>query len=795
MKKLLLFIGIAIAHCAYAQKFMQTGKIVDSPTEQYTQQRGLGHSVALSSNDIITGTSGALLKQLVFGDPRVSPAYIAPIDNIQTTQRVDRNRGAYIYSTGFGFSASIEGNVALVGEPHYFADGTPNLVTGAAVVFEKNSGNWTFKQRLIGSGLSTQSAFGAATAINGNTLFVGLNKYESGGSGNGAVYIYEKDINGVYQEIQILTPDNIAFSQPGTFGSKISSFGDYLFVSSYVKAYVFKKNNLGVWTKTQIIDLSAIPGNSSTPYLHSVSASGNFLVIGNTLVNTDANNQNSIASGDVGAAFIFENVNDTWVFKQKIVAADRNAYNYFGSSSSIDGDVLAIGAYGNSFDDKAANNLSAAGAVYIFKRNTNTGIWEQSQKIIANDRESGAYFGWSVSLKGNNLAVGATRASSDIRGIRNGNTQYFIGSAYLFKNISSSGLPETAQVASYAMGALSNFEVLDASNLPILALGTNGSVPITNNLTTVKVWKESSAQLNAGTLYLPRHYEITPTSNASTSTATVTLYFSQQEFLDYNSNPSKTADFPINASDTQGISNIRITKIGGSSNNGTGLINTYSGSTTFIDPDNDKIVWNASASRWEITFNVTGFSGFFASATPTTLPLTLTLLTAKKNNSANLLVWETKSEINTSHFEVERSLINNNEFQKIGEVNALGSGAHNYTFEDKLFNQTGNYNYYRLKMVDKNGDFTYSKVVAVKNVLQSVVQVKLYPNPATNYLRFEINDSSLLDTKIDIINALGKTVLSEKIMNETFTLNIESLQSGVYFVQFLNGERYKFIKQ
>lgn len=790
MKKLLLFtILCSTTFHLFSQSFVQIGKITDSPKEQYTQQRGIGSSVAVSATDVLTGGNGNLLKQLVFGDPRVSPAYIAPFGSNPITQRIDRERGAYIYSTGFGLSSALDGDVAVVGEPYYFDDATPNVKTGAAVVFERSGGAWVKKQRLVGSIANNGSTGGESVAVQGNTIFVGEPKaFPSLGS----VYVYQKDAGNVWQQTQIISPDNVPSSQPNTFGQKIAVAGDYLFVSSYVRTYVFKKDNLGVWNKIQVINPSLTPGNASFLYVHSLSADGNFLIVGNTDVSTDANNQNLI-SNTVGAAFIYENVNDVWTFKQKIVASDRAAYDNFGKSVSISGDKIVVGSQ-HDFDSKGNYNLDGAGAVYIFKRNSVTGVWAQAQKLVANDREGTAYFGGAVAIKGDNLVVGAAFASSDTKGVRNGNTQYFMGSAYLFKNVSSPSLPESAQTVSLAMGALSSLEVINETNEPILALGTSGAVPLTNNLTTVKVWKESGVPIHNGTLYLPRHYEITPTNNPNTSTATVTLYFNQQEFLDFNSNPAKTADFPINSTDFQGIANLRITKVSGSSSDGSGLMATYTGSTTIINPDDDKIIWNASASRWEVSFNVTGFSGFFATATPTVLPLTLANFTGKQTNNQNQLRWNTLAELNTSHFEIERSGDAKSNFVKIGEVRANGNGAAHYNYVDKLLDFGSSFNYYRLKMLDLDGKSTFSDVIAVKNSFNENSGIKVFPNPVKTALNVVV-DEKLVNTDLEIFDTNGSSVGVYKITSPKQAVDLSKLNTGVYILSFSNGERLKITKE
>ncbi len=264
------------------------------------------------------------------------------------------------------------------------------------------------------------------------------------------------------------------------------------------------------------------------------------------------------------------------------------------------------------------------GAVYVFERNGD-GNWVQLQKIESNDRGSGsvgAEFGSAVAIKDNKIAVGAYNNCTDLQGIEAMNS-YMMGATYVFTSFQQGALPSSTASSSGVMGKVNNLLLMSENKEPIVTLGISGAQNLFKNYTTAKVWKQATEQTSEGKLYLSRNYQITPTTNAATSTGTVTLYFNQQEFLDFNANPAKTADFPINPTDLQGIANLRILKISGSSSDNSGLVNTYSGTQLVINPDDDKIVWNATANRWEVTFDVVGFSGFFATAEPSVLPVNL----------------------------------------------------------------------------------------------------------------------------------------------------------------------------
>jgi uncharacterized protein (DUF362 family) len=166
------------------------------------------------------------------------------------------------------------------------------------------------------------------------------------------------------------------------------------------------------------------------------------------------------------------------------------------------------------------------------------------------------------------------------------------------------------------------------------------------------------------------------------------------------------------------------------------------------------------------------------------LPVELTTFTAKINNNNIELNWETKTETNNRGFEIEKY---NNKWSTIGFVNGHGTTteASNYTFTDK--NASGKLVKYRLKQIDYDGSFTYSRVVEVKLLL--VENYKLcqnYPNPfnPTTTISYTIPENG--HVVLEVYNSLGQKV--ESLVNRTLqagihniTWNAQNAPSGVYF--------------
>jgi hypothetical protein len=320
----------------------------------------------------------------------------------------------------------------------------------------------------------------------------------------------------------------------------------------------------------------------------------------------------------------------------------------------------------------------------------------------------------------------------------------------------------------------------DASCNLIAKLSPSGATPVSGTVNTCVII-DNGVQTYNSQPYVQRHYDIEPATGAGTATGTITLTFTQAEFDAYNTARGALPALPTGAADATGIANLIITQY-----HGTGTApGNYGGGTVLIDPADASIVWNATQSRWEVTFDVTGFSGFYVQTTTGTLPLKLLSFTASKTADINLLKWTTTEEINTDNFEVERNT--GSGFNKIGIVKATAnsSAEKQYTFEDKQpFAGT---NHYRLKMVDRDGHFEYSKTVTVKS--DSRTGISIYPNPAQSKL---FVDGAINGTTYQVKNTSGQVVATGRLNTEGINLN--TLSTGVYIL-VVNGAPFKFFKQ
>ncbi|MDO7873514.1 right-handed parallel beta-helix repeat-containing protein [Hymenobacter sp. ASUV-10] len=287
--------------------------------------------------------------------------------------------------------------------------------------------------------------------------------------------------------------------------------------------------------------------------------------------------------------------------------------------------------------------------------------------------------------------------------------------------------------------------------------------------------------------YVRRFYDIAPVANAATATAEVTLYFTQADFDDYNAARGSYPALPLSAADPEGYAaNLRITQKHGRSATGTpGSYTGWAGSgpaTVFITAP--AVAYNASAARWEVRFPVTGFSGFFAHTGPSPLPVELMAFTATAAGPAAVrLAWATASERNSARFEVERST-DGRHFGRIGTVAAAGrsSSARTYELPDPNPPVHQSTLYYRLRLVDADGTFSYSPVRAVARP-GAATGLRMFPNPATTGATTLTGAAP--GTVVTVLDALGRPVATATAdAAGTATLALPAGQpAGVYVVR------------
>ena len=179
---------------------------------------------------------------------------------------------------------------------------------------------------------------------------------------------------------------------------------------------------------------------------------------------------------------------------------------------------------------------------------------------------------------------------------------------------------------------------------------------------------------------------------------------------------------------------------------------------------------------------------------PIVLPVKLITFTGKLTGGKTVLFWETSQELNSDYFDVERSTDGVN-YQKNGTVKAAGNSAvsRQYGFTD-IQPQNG-INYYRLKMVDKDGIFDYSNIVIIK--VNEKVHLNVWPNPFKDQIQVSIQMDKNDLIPVRLVDVSGKTIrftnVSVQRGRNQFTIDgLGNLQPGVYFIELSDNNKRAF---
>ena len=386
-------------------------------------------------------------------------------------------------------------------------------------------------------------------------------------------------------------------------------------------------------------------------------------------------------------------------------------------------------------------------------------------------------------------------------GVLNGLTTDLAGNTRIFNTIVDAGAYEYQSVSGTGAdrlavnGNISSVDVTPGQTYYIQVSGdvcrnvgvieSKGPSPISGNV-TVTTWVDGDIQFHNGRPYVQRHYDISAAGSASPATARVTLYFTQEEFNAYNIGLG-TNELPTGVSDNAGRGNVRIYQYHGEATNGNGPGN-YEGAAVTIIPE---VHWNYALARWELGFDVTGFSGFFVGSANAALPVKLVNFSGKPGeNNTVLLEWQVSEQVDMSEYVIEYSP-NGKDFIPIGSVPAGETAESRYRFAyDHV--QPGTIAYYRLKMIGLDGGSTHSRIVSV-SLSGHRNEVVAYPIPARDLVW--VKGAGSVGSSLNLINIQGLVLKVVPVSSDNQEIDISALPAGIYFVRTAAGRTLRIIKE
>ena len=370
--------------------------------------------------------------------PQVSSFTLTfPLDWSSITQQAQIQASDADGYDDFGNAISItpDGSTVIVGAHRNDTGGTNN---GAAYIFTLSGSSWSQQAQIQASDAESMDHFGYGVDIseNGNTAIVGSWNEDTTASDAGAAYIFTRSGTSWSQQAKI---QHSGATQNDNFGNAVSITNDGNMAIIGARGREDQVNFISsgaayIFTRSGTSwsqQAELVPSNptSGDEFGWSVSISKSD---GNTAIVGSPGEDTGMSNA--GSAYIYTRSGTSWSQQAQIQASDKTSNDNFGRSVSIsdDGNTAIIGS---PYEDSGATNT---GAAYIFTRSGTT--WSQQAKIQASDLPGGGQFGTSVDIlgDGDTVAVGAQNANNGA------------GYAYIFTRSGSSWIQQVKIQASNA---------------------------------------------------------------------------------------------------------------------------------------------------------------------------------------------------------------------------------------------------------------------------------------------------------------------------------------------------------
>jgi len=225
----------------------------------------------------------------------------------------------------------------------------------------------------------------------------------------------------------------------------------------------------------------------------------------------------------------------------------------------------------------------------------------------------------------------------------------------------------------------------------------------------------------------------------------------------------------------------------------TAVVNIYSGGSISGGNSGAKLVFPSSS--YSGPFSTTGpfyFSNGGSGAG--LLPLTLVSFYSSKQNQDVILYWRTEDEENINYFEIELSVNGSSDWQPLGMIHSMAADASGYSYSFNDHTTLNGDRYYRLKIVDRDGKYDYSKVLFIASGQTGTISIA----PTLVYGSMNVSLPISGATQIAIYNTYGQLVKTLTTGSDVFSIDVSRLTRGEYFLQAFQGKSSyvtKFLKQ
>ncbi len=309
----------------------------------------------------------------------------------------------------FGSAMAIDGDLMVVGS---WGDDDLGDHSGSAYVYHFDGSDWIQEAKLTADDGQPGDSFGVSVAISGETVVVGAWGDDDDGTASGSAYVFSRHIGG---DLQWGLWDRLSPGPDASgylFGHSVTIDGDTIAVGAYAdstagqaagRVHLFAPDDPdagdGWHAVGQVVaEDAAVLDN----FGFSVALDADTLVVG--AHKDDDGGSNS------GSAYIFDRDSGgegNWGQAAKLTADDAAAHDLFGCSVAVAGDTVIVGA---SQDDDAG---SLSGSAYIFGRDAGgQGLWGQMKKLTATDAAAGDRFGISVAVAADTAVIGSYKADT-----------------------------------------------------------------------------------------------------------------------------------------------------------------------------------------------------------------------------------------------------------------------------------------------------------------------------------------------------------------------------------------------